>query len=67
MGQSAWRYALDMKDMIKKAGATRDGKSDADLIANILATETSLAKDWKADTCHLDEICGALALILFPT
>ena len=51
MGQSAWRYALDMKDMIKKAENMRDGKSDVDLIAQILATNSSLAKDWKPDTC----------------
>ena len=51
MGQSAWRYALDMKGMIKKAECIRDGKSDVELIAQILATNTSLANDWKADTC----------------
>ena len=51
MGQSAWRYAADMKDMIKRAEATRNGRSDVDLIVQILATNTSLAKDWKADTC----------------
>ena len=51
MGQSAWRYALDMKAMIRTAKGRRGGKGDADLIASILATNRMLAKDWKADTC----------------
>ena len=51
MGQSAWRYALDMQAMTRTAESTRDGKSDVELIASILATNRMLAKDWKADTC----------------
>ena len=35
MGQSAWRYALDMKAIIRTAEGRRDGKSDVDLIASI--------------------------------
>ena len=51
MGQSAWRYAMDMKDMIKAAEPLRDGRSDIELIAHILTSKPELANDWKADTC----------------
>ena len=37
--------------MITQAEGIRDGKSDVELIAQILATNSSLAKDWKVDTC----------------
>ena len=37
MGQSAWRTALDMLDMVKKAEPHRNGISDADLLASVLA------------------------------
>ena len=52
MGQSAWRYALDMIAMIRQADESiRNGRSDVDLITHILATNSSLAKEWKSDTC----------------
>eukprot|EP00974_Lingulodinium_polyedra_P041796 4013985-Lingulodinium_polyedra.AAC.1 len=51
MGQSAWRVAMELKDMVKAAESQRDGKSDADLLAHILSTRPELAKDWKSDTC----------------
>ena len=51
MGQTAWRYALDLRDMVKNAESQRGGKSDAELCAAVLSKQTSLAGDWKADTC----------------
>ena len=51
MGQTAWRVALELKDMVKAAEAQRDGRSDADLLAHVLSKRPELAKDWKNDTC----------------
>ena len=51
MGKSAWRLALDLWDMVKLGEHTRNGLSDADLLAKILSTRRELAKDWKSDTC----------------
>ena len=51
MGQSARRTALDMLDMVKKAEPRRNGRSDADLLANVLAVRPELAREWEPNTC----------------
>ena len=51
IGQSAWRTALECRSMVAAAEEQRDGRSDADLLAAVLATRPELAKDWKTDTC----------------
>ena len=43
MGQSAWRAALDVLDMVNKAEPQRNGRSDADLLASVLAIRPDLA------------------------
>ena len=45
LGQSAWRTALYMLDMVRKAESQRNGRSDADLLANSLAARPELAKE----------------------
>ena len=44
MGQSACRAALEMLGMVKKAEPPRNGRSDADLLANVLAVRPELEK-----------------------
>ena len=51
MGQSAWRFAVDCQNLVRKAESQRDGMKDADLLAKVLATRKELAKEWKSDTC----------------
>ena len=50
MGKSAWRLALDMKDMVKLAEPQRHGLKDHELLEKILTTRPEL-KSWQADTC----------------
>ena len=51
MGQSAWRAALDTLDMVNKAEPQRNGRSDADLLANVFALKPELAHACKTNTC----------------
>ena len=51
MGQSAWRTAVEMLDMVTQAEPQRNGRSDADLLASVFANGSELAKAWKSDTC----------------
>eukprot|EP00974_Lingulodinium_polyedra_P051955 4997100-Lingulodinium_polyedra.AAC.1 len=50
MGKSAWRTALDVLDLLKTAEPQRNGTSDPDLLANVLANRPELAKGGKSDT-----------------
>ena len=49
MGKSAWRLALDMKDMVKLAEPQRCGVKDRELLEKILTARREL-KSWQADT-----------------
>ena len=51
MDQSAWRTALGMLDMVRKAESQFNGRSEADLLAHVLAVRPELAKAWKSYTC----------------
>ena len=48
MDKSAWRLALDMRDMVRLAGPQRSGISGVNLLASVLAAKRELA-NWKAD------------------
>ena len=50
-GKSAWRLALDMKDMVVDAEPQRRGQKDHELLESVLTTRTEL-KCWQADTCQ---------------
>lgn len=52
MGKTAWRVAVDLHDMVKLAEPQRNGQSDAELLAKILATRKELQKEWVVDTCR---------------
>ena len=42
VGQSAWRTALGMLGMVKQAEPQHNGRSDADLLAHVLAVRPDL-------------------------
>jgi len=50
MGKSAWRLALDMKEIVKLAEPQRGGMKDNELLEKILTARPEL-KSWQADTC----------------
>ena len=57
MGQSAWRTALGTLDMVRKAESQRNGRSDADLLAHVLAVRPEFAKGM--DIIHMWQVFGS--------
>ena len=51
MRQSVWRTTLDMLYMVEKAEPQRNGRSDADLLASVLAVKPELAHACETYTC----------------
>ena len=52
LGQSVWRTAPMCQKMVQAAEPQRAGRSDADLLASVLATRPELAMEWISDTRH---------------
>ena len=52
MGLSAYRRALELKQLVLQGAAQRAGKSDAKLASDLLGSRDSLKASWTEDTCR---------------
>ena len=52
-GQSAWRKAMELKQIVELGGSRRDGRSDAALAAALICErDAGMGEKWGQDTCR---------------